>query len=81
MRDDLAHLITLTMDRSDWIIREISRGKRPYSPVPFLNGELFKIKLSRMTKNYNSLFELWYLLPGQEPCGYFQWLHGPLWRP
>ena len=19
-------------------------------------------------------------LQGQEPCGYFQWLHGPLWR-
>ena len=20
-------------------------------------------------------------LPGQNPCGYFQWLHGPLWPP
>ena len=40
MRDDLTHLIALTIDRSDWIISEISRGKRPYSPVPFLNGEL-----------------------------------------
>ena len=40
MRDDLAHLIALTIDRSDWIIIGISRGKRPYSPVPFLNGEL-----------------------------------------
>ena len=41
MRNDLTHLIALTIDRSDWIISEISRGKRPYSPVPFLNGELF----------------------------------------
>ena len=40
MRDDLRHFIALTIDRSDWIISEISRGKRPYSPVPFLNGEL-----------------------------------------
>ena len=40
MRDDPTHLIALTIDRSDWIISEISRGKRPYSPVPFLNGEL-----------------------------------------
>ena len=40
MRDDLTHLIALTIDRSDWIISEISRGKRPYSPVPFLNREL-----------------------------------------
>ena len=44
MRDDLTHLIALTIDRSDWIISEISRGKRPYSPVPFLNGELFNIE-------------------------------------
>ncbi len=28
-----------------------------------------------------SVFELWSVLPGKEPCGYFQWLHGPLWRP
>ena len=40
MRDDLTHLVGLTIDRSDWIISEISGGKRPYSPVPFLNGEL-----------------------------------------
>ena len=40
MRDDLTDLIALTIDRSDWIISEISQGKWPYSPVPFLNGEL-----------------------------------------
>ena len=28
-----------------------------------------------------SVFELWELSPRQEPCGYFQWLHGPLLRP
>ena len=46
MRDDLTPLIALTMDHSDWIINEISRGKRPYCPVPFLNGELFCVIIS-----------------------------------
>ena len=41
-----------------------------------------KMKLSRTTKNYNKVFlSCGSFLPGQEPCGYFQWLHGPLWRP
>ena len=47
MWDDLAHLIALTIDRSDWIISEIFRGKRPYSPVPFLNGELSYMNISQ----------------------------------
>ena len=54
MRDDLTHLIALTIDRSDWIISEISRGKRPYSPVPFFNGELFNMNMpvvEKMGKN------------------------------
>ena len=51
MRDDPTHLIALTIDRSDWIISEISRGKRPYSPVPFLNGEL----LTGIAKSSNTI--------------------------
>ena len=40
------------------------------------------MKLSRTTKNYSKVFlNCGSFLPGQEPCGYFQWLHGPLWRP
>ena len=41
-----------------------------------------KMKLSRPTKNHNKMF-LSYgsFLPGGEPFSYFQWLHGPLWRP
>ena len=40
-----------------------------------------KMKLSRTTNNYNKVFlSCGSFLPGQEPCGYFQWLHGPLWR-
>ena len=41
-----------------------------------------KMKLSRTTKNYNKVFlSCGSFLPGQKPCGYFQWIHGPLWRP
>ena len=41
-----------------------------------------KMKLSRTTKNYNKVFlSCGNFLPWREPCGYFQWLHGPLWRP
>ena len=41
-----------------------------------------KMKLSRITKHYNKVFlSCGNFLPGREPCGYFQWLNGPLWRP
>ena len=40
------------------------------------------MKLNRTTKNYNKVFlSCGSFLLGQEPCGYFQWLHGPLWQP
>lgn len=60
MRDDLTHLIALTIDHSDWIISEISRGKRPYSPVQFLNGELLtkrdvKIEWNRERELYQEI--------------------------
>ena len=41
-----------------------------------------KMKLSRTATNYNKVFlSCGSFLPGQEPGGYFQWLHSPLWRP
>ena len=39
-----------------------------------------RMKLSRTDKNFHRVF----LTCGQrqvEPCGYFQWMHGPLWKP
>ena len=40
-----------------------------------------KMKRSRTTRSYNKVFlSCGSFLSGQEPCGYFQWLHGPLWR-
>ena len=45
-------------------------------------GLVPKMKLSRTAKNYNKVFfSCGSFLPGNEPCGYFQWLHGPLWYP
>ena len=45
-------------------------------------GFVPKMKLSRTTKNYNKVFfSCGSFVPGREPCGYFQWLHGPLWCP
>ena len=45
-------------------------------------GLVPKMKLSRTSKNYQKVFfSCGSFLPGKEPCGYFQWLHGPLWRP
>ena len=45
-------------------------------------GFTSKMKLSRTTKNYNKLFlSCGSFLTHAKPCGYFQWLHGPLWRP
>ena len=40
-----------------------------------------KMKLSGTTKNYNKLFLSCGMFRSGDPCGYFQWPHGPLWRP
>ena len=45
-------------------------------------GLVPKMKLSRTSKNYNKVFfSCGSFILGKEPCGYFQWLHGPLWCP
>ena len=45
-------------------------------------GFVPKMKLSRTAKNYHKVFfSCGSFLLGKEPCGYFQWLHGPLWCP
>jgi len=41
-----------------------------------------KMKLGHTAKNYNKVFlSCGNFAPGQAPCGYFQWIHGPLWAP
>ena len=45
-------------------------------------GWVPKMKLSRTDKNPNKVFlSCGSLIMHGKPCGYFQWLHGPLWRP
>ena len=45
-------------------------------------GFVPKMKFSRTNKNYQKVFfSCGSFLTHAEPCGYFQWLHGPLWRP
>ena len=45
-------------------------------------GLVPRMKLSRTSKNYQKVFfSCGSFLSGQDPCGYFQWLHGPLWCP
>ena len=45
-------------------------------------GFVPKMKLSRTAKNYNKVFfSCGSLLTHAKPCGYFQWLHGPIWCP
>ena len=40
------------------------------------------MKLSRTDKNYNKVFlSCGQFIKAQQRCGYFQWLHGPLWQP
>ena len=45
-------------------------------------GFVPKMKLSRTAKNYQKVFfSCGSFLMHAKPCGYFQWLHGPLWCP
>ena len=45
-------------------------------------GFVPKMKLSRTAKNHNKVFfSCGSFLTHAKPCGYFQWLHGPLWCP
>ena len=45
-------------------------------------GFVPRMMLSRTQKNFQKVFfSCGSFLPGQERCGYFQWLHGPLWHP
>ena len=45
-------------------------------------GFVPKMKLSRTAQNYHKVFfSCGSFLTHAKPCGYFQWLHGPLWCP
>ena len=72
-----------------YLLETLKEDTHPQARAQLLRGLLKckcgstpKMKLSRTTKNYNKVFlSCGSFLPGQEPCSFLQWLHGPLWRP
>ena len=81
--------VYLFEDTREVMMEKLKEDTHPQVRARLQRGELRckcgwvpKMKLSRTAKNYNKVFfSCGSFLPGQEPCGYFQWLHGPLWCP
>ena len=81
--------VYLFQDTRDLMLQKLKEETHPQVRAKLQRGLLNckcgftpKMKLSRTTKNYNKVFlSCGSFLPGQEPFGYFQWLHGPLWLP
>ena len=74
-------------DSREVMMEKLKEDTHPQVRARLQRGELKckcglvpKMKLSRTSKNYNKVFfSCGSFLPGQDPCGYFQWLYGPLW--
>ena len=81
--------VYLFEDTREMMIEILNKETHPQVRARVQRGELKcpcglvpKMKLSRTAKNYHKVFfSCGSFLLGQEPCGYFQWLHGPLWCP
>ena len=81
--------VYLFEDTREVMIEVLKKDTHPQVHARLKRGELKcrcgfvpKMKLSRTAKNYNKVFfSCGSFVPGREPCGYFQWLHGPLWCP
>ena len=81
--------VYLFEDTREVIMEALKKDTHPQVHARLKRGELKcrcgfvpKMKLSRTAKNYNKVFfSCGSFIPGEEPCGYFQWLHGPLWCP
>ena len=79
--------VYLFEDSREVMIEKLKEGTHPQVRARLQQGELKckcglvpMMQFSRTDKNYNKVF----FSCGnfvQEPCGYFQWLHGPLWCP
>ena len=68
---------TLKQDTHPQVRARLQRGE-----LKCKCGLVPRMKLSRTSKNYQKVFfSCGSFVPGQDPCGYFQWLHGPLWCP
>ena len=76
-------------DSREVMMEKLKEDTHPQVRARLQRGELKckcglvpRMKLSRTSKNYQKVFfSCGSFLSGQDPCGYFQWLHGPLWCP
>ena len=81
--------VYLFEDTREVMMEKLKEDTHPQVHARVKRGELKcrcgfvpKMKLSRTTKNYNKVFfSCGSFLTHAKPCGYFQWLHGPLWCP
>ena len=81
--------VYLFEDTREVMMEALKKDTHPQVQARIKHGELKckcgfvpKMKLSRTAKNYQKVFfSCGSFIPGEEPCGYFQWLHGPLWCP
>ena len=81
--------VYLFEDSREVMMEKMKEDTHPQVRARLQRGELKckcglvpKMKLSRTSKNYQKVFfSCGSFLTGQDPCGYFQWLHGPLWCP
>ena len=81
--------VYLFEDTREVMMEKLKEDTHPQVHARVKRGELKcrcgfvpKMKLSRTAKNYNKVFfSCGSLLTHAKPCGYFQWLHGPIWCP
>ena len=81
--------VYLFEDSREVMMEKLKEDTHPQVRARLQRGELKckcglvpRMKLSRTSKNYQKVFfSCGSFVPGQDPCGYFQWLHGPLWCP
>ena len=81
--------VYLFEDTREVMMEALKKDTHPQVHARLKHGELKcrcgfvpKMKLSRTAKNHNKVFfSCGSFLTHAEPCGYFQWLHGPLWCP
>ena len=81
--------VYLFEDSREVMMEKLKEDTHPQVRARLQRGELKckcglvpRMKLSRTSKNYQKVFfSCGSFFPGQDPCGYFQWLHGPLWCP
>ena len=81
--------VYLFEDTREVMMEKLKEDTHPQVHARLKHGELKckcgfvpKMKLSRTAKNYHKVFfSCGSFLTHAKPCGYFQWLHGPLWCP